>query len=78
MLRINALFNGGIFAEVKVPEPIHDPLHFKEQKKYPDRMKAAQKATGEKEAMLVAEGETVHRIGRVTAGQGVRYSGRLL
>ncbi len=28
--------------------------------------------------LLVAEGETVHRIGRVTAGQGVRYSGRLL
>src|SRR5690606_24898764 len=27
------------------------------QKKYPERMKAAQKSTGEKEAMLVAEGE---------------------
>ena len=32
-------------------------LQFKDQKKYPDRMKAAQKDTGEKEAMLVAEGE---------------------
>ncbi len=55
--RFAALFDGGVFNEVKVPEPIADPLQFRDQKKYPDRMKAAQKATGEKEAMLVAEGE---------------------
>ncbi|RJL07530.1 acetyl-CoA carboxylase carboxyltransferase subunit beta [Paracoccus aestuarii] len=55
--RFAALFDGGAFVEVKVPEPIADPLHFRDQKKYPDRMKAAQKSTGEKEAMLVAEGE---------------------
>ena len=55
--RFKALFDTGIFTEVKVPEPVVDPLHFKDQKKYPDRLKAAQKTTGEKEAMLVAEGE---------------------
>ena len=55
--RFKALFDTGIFTEVKVPEPVVDPMHFKDQKKYPDRLKAAQKATGEKEAMLVAEGE---------------------
>ena len=55
--RFIALFDGGIFTEVPVPEPTADPLHFRDQKKYTDRMKAAQKATGEKEAMLVAEGE---------------------
>ena len=55
--RFAALFDGGVFNEVKVPEPIADPLQFRDQKKYPDRMKAAQKSTGEKEAMLVAEGE---------------------
>ncbi|MDO9638154.1 MAG: acetyl-CoA carboxylase, carboxyltransferase subunit beta [Pseudotabrizicola sp.] len=55
--RFKSLFDTGIFTEVKVPEPVVDPLHFKDQKKYPDRLKAAQKATGEKEAMLVAEGE---------------------
>ncbi len=55
--RFAALFDGGIFAEVSVPEPIADPLHFRDQKRYPERMKAAQKATGEKEAMLVVEGE---------------------
>ncbi|WP_298259498.1 acetyl-CoA carboxylase, carboxyltransferase subunit beta [uncultured Litoreibacter sp.] len=55
--RFTALFDGGIFSEIDVPAPIADPLQFKDQKKYPDRMKAAIKKTGEKEAMLVAEGE---------------------
>ncbi|MCL4109697.1 UNVERIFIED_CONTAM: hypothetical protein GTU68_018424 [Idotea baltica] len=55
--RFGALFDGGIFTEIDVPAPIADPLHFRDQKKYPDRMKAAQKTTAEKEAMLVAEGE---------------------
>jgi acetyl-CoA carboxylase carboxyl transferase subunit beta len=57
--RFGALFDGGIFTEVKVPEPVADPLHFRDQKKYPDRVKAAQKASGEKDAMLVAEGEVL-------------------
>lgn len=55
--RFKALFDGGIFTEIKVPEPVTDPLQFKDQKKYPERLKGAQKVTGEKEAMLVAEGE---------------------
>ncbi|HLQ18648.1 MAG TPA: acetyl-CoA carboxylase, carboxyltransferase subunit beta [Tabrizicola sp.] len=55
--RFAALFDGGIFTEVKVPEAVVDPLHFRDQKKYTDRIKAAQKASGEKDAMLVAEGE---------------------
>lgn len=55
--RFNALFDGGIFTEVEVPKPIADPLQFRDQKRYPDRMKAAQKSTGETDAMLVAEGE---------------------
>ncbi|MBC7674969.1 MAG: acetyl-CoA carboxylase carboxyltransferase subunit beta [Rhodoferax sp.] len=55
--RFTALFDGGIFTEVKVPDVTVDPLHFRDQKKYPDRIKAAQKASGEKEAMLVALGE---------------------
>ena len=55
--RFNGLFDTGVFVEVKVPEPVVDPLHFRDQKKYPDRLKTAQKTTGEREAMLVAEGE---------------------
>ncbi len=70
--RFTALFDGGIFAEVKVPEPLADPLHFRDQKKYPDRMRAAQKASGEKEAMLVVEGE-IGRTPIVAIGQDFSF-----
>ena len=72
--RFGALFDGGAFVEVKVPEPIADPLQFRDQKKYPDRMKAAQKSTGEKEAMLVAEGE-IGRTPVIAVGQDFSFMG---
>jgi len=44
---------GGIFTS-KVPRANPpDPLHFRDQKKYPDAHEGAQKQTGEAEAMLV-------------------------
>jgi acetyl-CoA carboxylase carboxyl transferase subunit beta len=55
--RFAALFDGGVFSEIEVPAPTPDPLNFRDQKKYPDRLRTAQKETGEKEAMLVATGE---------------------
>jgi acetyl-CoA carboxylase carboxyl transferase subunit beta len=72
--RFKALFDGGVFTEVAVPEPIADPLQFRDQKRYPDRMKAAQKSTGEKEAMLVAEGE-IGRTPIVAAAQDFSFMG---
>ena len=70
--RFEALFDGGIFTDVPVPQPVADPLQFRDQKKYPDRMKAAQKQTGEKEAMLVAEGE-IGRTPIVAAAQDFSF-----
>jgi acetyl-CoA carboxylase carboxyl transferase subunit beta len=70
--RFAALFDGGAFTEVKVPEPVVDPLQFRDQKKYVDRLKEARKATGEKEAMLVAEGE-VGRTPIVAAAQDFSF-----
>ena len=70
--RFTALFDGGIFTEVKVPEPVADPLHFRDQKKYPERMKAAQKASGERDSMLVAEGE-IARTPIVAVGQDFSF-----
>ena len=72
--RFSALFDGGVFTEVKIPEPVADPLHFRDQKKYPDRMKAAQKATGEKDAMLVVEGE-IARTPIIAAAQDFTFMG---
>ena len=70
--RFAALFDGGIFTEVEVPAPLADPLHFRDQKKYPERMKAARAATGEKEAMLVVEGE-IARTPVVAAAQDFSF-----
>ena len=72
--RFVALFDGGIFTEVDVPAPITDPLGFRDQKKYPERMKAAQKATGESDAMLVARGE-IGRTPIVAAAQDFSFMG---
>ncbi len=72
--RFGHLFDGGLFTEVEVPKPIADPLQFRDQKRYPDRMKTAQKSTGEDDAMLVAEGE-IHRTAFVVAGQNFKFMG---
>jgi len=72
--RFTGLFDGGIFVEIDVPQPVTDPLGFKDQKKYPDRMKAAQKKTDEKEAMMIAEGE-IGRTPIVAAAQDFSFLG---
>jgi len=72
--RFGHLFDGGLFTDVSVPKALADPLHFKDQKKYPERMKIAQKATGEAEAMIVVEGE-IGRTPIVAAGQNFRFMG---
>ncbi|WP_368345415.1 acetyl-CoA carboxylase, carboxyltransferase subunit beta [Pelagovum sp. HNIBRBA483] len=72
--RFEALFDNGAFAEVKVPEPIADPLNFRDQKKYTERLKAAQRSTAEKEAMLVAEGE-IGKTPIVAAAQDFTFMG---
>jgi len=72
--RFGALFDGGIFTEVAVPDAVIDPLGFRDQKKYPDRLKAAQKTTSEKEAMLVAEGE-IGRTPIIAAAQDFAFMG---
>ena len=70
--RFHSLFDGGVFSEVKVPDVVIDPLHFRDQKKYPDRLKASQKATGEREAMLVAEGD-IQRTAVVAVAQDFSF-----
>jgi len=70
--RFAALFDNGVFADVPVPAPTPDPLHFRDQKKYPDRLRTAQKETGEKEAMLVATGE-IGRTPVVAAAQDFSF-----
>ncbi|MBK5932771.1 acetyl-CoA carboxylase carboxyl transferase subunit beta [Rhodovulum imhoffii] len=72
--RFLTLFDNGMFTEVEVPRPTPDPLSFRDQKRYPERMRSAQRKTGEKEAMLVAEGE-IGRTPVICAAQDFSFMG---
>ena len=50
--RIDLLVDPGSFEERNASVSSLDPLHFKDQKSYPDRIKAAKKATGMADALL--------------------------
>ena len=54
-------------------EPI-DPLKFKDSKSYADRMKAAQKDGGEKDALIVMHGK-IHGLGVVVAAFEFKFMG---
>ena len=54
-------------------EPI-DPLKFKDSKSYADRMKAAQKEGGEKDALIVMQGK-IHGLGVVVAAFEFKFMG---
>jgi len=72
--RLMTMFDGGVFVEVEVPEPVADPLNFRDQKKYTDRIKDARKKTGETDAMIVGEGE-MDRTKVVVAVQDFSFMG---
>jgi len=72
--RLTSIFDAGVFIELEVPEPVADPLHFRDQKRYTDRIKDARKKTGERDAMLVAEGD-MGRTGVVVAVQDFSFMG---
>ena len=54
--RFITLFDNGAYSTIDYESPLQDPLNFKDTKKYTDRLKDAQKNTGQKEAILVSEG----------------------
>lgn len=55
--RLKSIFDDEQFTVLEVPEVLADPLGFKDEKKYTDRIKAARKKTGDKEAATVTHGE---------------------
>ena len=54
--RFAQLFDGGAHERVSLPAVKEDPLHFKDQKKYVDRIREARTTTGADEAVAVAHG----------------------
>lgn len=54
--RLALLFDDGHYERVALPRVPHDPLKFKDSKKYADRLVAAQKKTREQDAIQIAKG----------------------
>ena len=55
--RFEALFDKGDYEAIEVPDVPHDPLKFKDQKKYAERLKDARGKTGDRDAVKVGLGK---------------------
>ncbi|MAS42138.1 MAG: acetyl-CoA carboxylase carboxyl transferase subunit beta [Rhodobacteraceae bacterium] len=72
--RFEALFDGGRFKEISAPDALADPLQFRDEKRYPDRLRDARRKTGEHEATLIADGE-IFKLPVVALGQDFSFMG---
>jgi acetyl-CoA carboxylase carboxyl transferase subunit beta len=54
--RLAMLFDDGQYQLAELPKTVVDPLKFKDRKRYSDRLKDSQAATGRKDAIVVAQG----------------------
>ncbi len=54
--RLKLLFDDGKWDDVRLPKAAHDPLKFKDRKKYADRLKEAQAKTHRDDGIVVARG----------------------
>ena len=55
--RLAALFDGGEFEEMAIPDVPQDPLKFRDIKRYVDRLREHRAKTGSQEAIVVASGK---------------------
>lgn len=54
--RLELLFDNGEYETIPVPAVAHDPLKFKDRKKYADRLKETRAKSGHDDAITVAKG----------------------
>ncbi|HEY5008657.1 MAG TPA: acetyl-CoA carboxylase carboxyltransferase subunit beta, partial [Caulobacteraceae bacterium] len=73
-LRFAYTFDGGVHDEIAAPQAPDDPLHFVDLKPYRERLAAARKATGERDAVSIAAGE-IHRTPAVVMVQDFGFLG---
>ncbi|GKT12223.1 MAG: acetyl-CoA carboxylase carboxyl transferase subunit beta [Thiomicrorhabdus sp.] len=72
--RLEAFFDEGSLSEISANISPVDVLKFKDIKKYKDRISAAQKATGEKDALITAVG-TINGLEIVSAAFEFKFMG---
>ena len=72
--RLKRFLDAGSASEIATGVEPEDPLKFKDSKRYRDRLLAAQKATGESDALVVMTG-TLSKLEIVTAAFEFRFMG---
>ena len=54
--RLKSMFDDGEFEKIALPQTTVDPLKFRDERKYADRLKEARQKTGAEDAILAAAG----------------------
>jgi len=72
--RLKALFDGGEFEEIPVDEVPVDPLRFRDDRKYTDRLRDARSKTGLQDAVFLGQG-TLDGVNVVAAVQDFDFMG---
>lgn len=73
-MRLSYTFDDANYFEVDIPEVVKDPLKFKDDKKYVDRLKAARAKTGDDDVMTIGVGK-IHGIETVVLVQNFAFMG---
>jgi acetyl-CoA carboxylase carboxyl transferase subunit beta len=72
--RFPNLFDNGKFITIELPDVLIDPLKFRDEKRYTDRLKESKSKTGQKDAVVVAHGKLGGH-GAVIAVQNFSFMG---
>lgn len=72
--RLERLFDEAQFELIETPDVVADPLKFRDERKYTDRIRDARGKTNEQDAFLVAAG-TIHAQPVVVAAQNFAFMG---
>ena len=72
--RLKMLFDGGEYTLIDLPSALADPLKFRDDKKYTDRLKDARNRTGAQDAVIVAHGK-LDSVDVVIAGLNFSFMG---
>jgi acetyl-CoA carboxylase carboxyl transferase subunit beta len=55
-VRLKAMFDGGMYEPIALPQAPVDPLKFRDERRYTDRLKEAKQKTGAEDAILAGSG----------------------
>jgi acetyl-CoA carboxylase carboxyl transferase subunit beta len=73
-MRMDYTFDDAEYTQVDIPEVAKDPLKFKDDQKYTDRLKKARAKTGDQDAMSIGVGK-IHGIETVVLVQNFAFMG---